>query len=221
VSKHVAFTFSQWLRLTIDLRNSHTIGLGTQEPHHGGYQLYTVVPEILVCPVPDDLPLQRAAVLPLAISTAAAGLYQKTHLGLPYPKLAPKKIGKTILVWGGSSSVGSAAIQLASSSGLIVAAVAPTQHHGYAKNLGAAYVFDYKKDNVVEDIIAALKMAGTEIAGAYDAIAHEETVKACAQVVSQLGGGKVVSTLPPPEEGLPDNVQAVGRGLFSELSALK
>jgi NADPH:quinone reductase-like Zn-dependent oxidoreductase len=201
------------------LRNSHTIGLGTQEPKHGGFQLYTVVPEILVCPIPDDLSFQRAVVLPLAISTAAAGLYQKTHLGLPYPTLAPKKIGKTILVWGGGSSVGSTVIQLASASGLTVAAVAANQHHDYAKSLGATYVFDYKKDSVVEDIIAALK--GTEIAGAYDAIAHEQTIKACAQVVSQLGGGKVVSSLPPPEEGLPDNVQAIGRGLFSELSDLE
>jgi hypothetical protein len=58
--------------------------LGTQEPKYGGYQLYTVVPEILVCSIPNDLSFQRAVVLPLAISTAAAGLYQKPHLGLPY-----------------------------------------------------------------------------------------------------------------------------------------
>jgi len=97
--------------------------------------------------------------------------------------------------------------------------VAANYHHDYAKSLGATYVFDYKKDSVVEDIIAALK--GTEIAGAYDAVAHEQTIRACAQVVSQLGGGKVVSTRPPPQEGLPDNVQAIGRGLFSELSDLE
>ena len=97
--------------------------------------------------------------------------------------------------------------------------MAANQHHDYAKSLGATYLFDYKKDSVVEDIIAALK--GTEIAGAYDAVAHEQTVTACAQVVSQLGGGKVVSTRPPPEEGLPDNVQAIGRGLFSERSDLE
>jgi NADPH:quinone reductase-like Zn-dependent oxidoreductase len=203
----------------IDFCNSHAIGLGTQEPKHGGFQLYTVIPETLVCSIPDELSLKRAVVLPLAISTAAAGLYQKTHLGLPYPTLARKKTGKSILVWGGSSSVGSAAIQLASASGLTVATVAPSKHHDYAKSLGATYVFDYKKDNVVEDIVAALK--GAELAGAYDAIAHERTIKACAQIVSQLGGGKVVSTLPPPEEGLPDNVQAIGRGLFPELSALE
>ena len=91
-------------------------------------------------------------------------------------------------------------------------AVASNQHHDYAKSIGATYVFDYKKDSVVEDIITALK--GTEFAGAYDAISHEQTVKACAQVVTQLGGGKVVSTLPPQEKGLPDSVQAIGRGLF-------
>jgi NADPH:quinone reductase-like Zn-dependent oxidoreductase len=75
------------------LRNSHTIGLGTQEPKDGGYQLYTVVPEILVCSIPDDLSFQRAVVLPLAISAAAAGLYLKTHFGLPHPTLAPTKTG--------------------------------------------------------------------------------------------------------------------------------
>jgi len=75
---------------------------------------------------------------------------------------------------------------------LTIAAVAANQHHDYAKSLGATYVFDDKKDSVVEDIIVALK--GTEIAGAYAAVAHEQTVTACAQVVSKFGGGKIVST---------------------------
>jgi hypothetical protein len=80
-------------------------------------------------------------------------------------------------------------------------------------------MYSNTRRTVSSRIIAALK--GTEIVGAYDAIGHEQTVKACAQVVSQLGGGKVVSTLPPPEEGLPDNVRAVGRGLLSKVICRK
>jgi NADPH:quinone reductase-like Zn-dependent oxidoreductase len=95
VSSDVAFTF--FPVASTDNRLAQQ-SLGTQEPKQGGYQLYTVVPEILVCSIPDDLSFQRAVVLSLAISAAAAGLYQKTHLGLPYPTLAPKKTGKTILV---------------------------------------------------------------------------------------------------------------------------
>lgn len=73
------------------------------------FQRYATCNEIFVSAVPDDIPLANAAVLPLATSTAATGLFK--ILGMPLPVLDPKPAGKTILIWGGSSSCGASAIQ--------------------------------------------------------------------------------------------------------------
>ena len=87
----------------------HCDSLLTQKPTNAGFQLYSTVRELLVTTIPDSLPLSNAAVLPLAIGTASTALFK--HLQLPFPSVDPRPIGKTILVWGGSSSVGSTAIQ--------------------------------------------------------------------------------------------------------------
>lgn len=81
----------------------------THKATNSGYQRFTTCREILVSAVPDSLPLANAAVLPLSISTAAAGLFK--ILKLPFPSVLPEPTEKTILIWGGSSSCGCSAIQ--------------------------------------------------------------------------------------------------------------
>jgi NADPH:quinone reductase-like Zn-dependent oxidoreductase len=192
----------------IKMLSRHALGRITGEPKYGAFQLYTVAYEITVAPIPDYLSYEQAVVLPLAISTAAAGLYQKGFLELPYPTINPKSTGKSILVWGGSSSVGSTTIQLAVGSGLEVVSTASKQNLDYLKLLGAKHVFDHSSATVVEDILAVLK--GSDFVGAYDAISLPETLKPTAEIVHQLGGGKIATVLAAPTEGLPSNVTAVG-----------
>jgi NADPH:quinone reductase-like Zn-dependent oxidoreductase len=87
----------------------HCDSLLSRKVTNAGYQLYSTCPEILVSVVPDSLPLAKVAVLPLSISTATAGLFNL--LKLPLPLLETKPTGKTVLIWGGSSSCGSSSIQ--------------------------------------------------------------------------------------------------------------
>lgn len=92
---------------------------------------------------------------------------------LPYPtlNLVLYPDSKTILIWGGSSSVGGTAIQLATASGLIVLTTASKSNLGYVKSLGARYAFDYRSGSVVDAIEAVLKGHGSRLfVGAYDAI---------------------------------------------------
>ncbi|EXK27705.1 hypothetical protein FOMG_15931 [Fusarium oxysporum f. sp. melonis 26406] len=81
----------------------YCIGLGVNDPAFGGFQLYPILFASLVCPIPDSLSFDEAAVAPLAVTTAAVNLYHRSHLGLPLPSLNPQPSGKAILVWGGSS----------------------------------------------------------------------------------------------------------------------
>lgn len=69
-----------------------------------------------------------------------------------------------VIVWGGATSVGSNAIQLAVAAGYGVVATASPRNFEYVKSLGAAYAFDYKSKEVVSDIVAVLR--GKELVGA-------------------------------------------------------
>ncbi|KAL1997656.1 hypothetical protein VTN02DRAFT_1177 [Thermoascus thermophilus] len=52
---------------------AYPLGLPRDDPAQGGFQRYTLVEELLTAPVPSAVSLERAVVLPLALSTAAAG----------------------------------------------------------------------------------------------------------------------------------------------------
>ncbi|KAH6679833.1 zinc-binding oxidoreductase-like protein CipB [Halenospora varia] len=178
----------------------HCDSLLTHKKTNAGYQRYTTCREILVSAVPDSIPLANAAVLPLSITTAASGLFKT--LKLPFPSLNPKPTGNTILIWGGSSSCGASAIQLAVAAGMTVATTAGTANHDLVKSLGATYAFDYKSPTVIADILKVLKQGDV----VFDCIGSPDAQKACAELASKLGGGKVPCLLwPLPTEY--DNVE--------------
>lgn len=202
---------------------AHCIGLGTKKPEHGGFQNFTVVPTLGACPIPDNMSYEDACVLPLAISTAALGLFHKDNLSLPAPSHKVEDSGNALLVWGGSSSVGSAAIQLAVAAGLTVIATASKRNLDFCSALGASEVFDYHSPGIIGDLTAAMQKYG--LAGAFDgkilnsmrsmmlnrllAIATRDTQLSVAQVLTQLGGGKMALVLPAIDE-LPATVDTSG-----------
>ena len=158
----------------------------------------------MVAKIPNDLPFDRAVVLPLGISTSITGLFE--HLKLALPSLEQQSIDKTVLIWGGSSSMGSTAIQLAVAAGYDVISTASQRNHAFVKSLGASEVFDHYSADVTQDIIE--KLSTSDFAGAYDCIGEEDTTKACASIVSHFGGGVLPTVLWPPN-GLPDSVKPV------------
>jgi NADPH:quinone reductase-like Zn-dependent oxidoreductase len=171
--------------------------VGTQKlrnnPAEGAFQNYTVLLEHMVSPIPETLRYEHAAVLPLGLSTAACGLFQKNHLALQYPSADAKPTGKTLLVWGGSTSVGSNAIQLAVAAGYAVIATASPKNFAYARALGANLVFDYHSQTVVADIIRAFE--GRTIAGAL--AVGVGSARPCLDIVHACKGDKFVSMATP------------------------
>jgi len=99
---------------------------------------------------------EDAAVLPLALSTAACGLFQKDHLALNPPSSTPKLTGQTLLIWGRSTRVGSNAIQLAVAAGYELISMPSPRNFDYVKGLGASQVFGYNSPTAVKDIVSAL-----------------------------------------------------------------
>jgi NADPH:quinone reductase-like Zn-dependent oxidoreductase len=156
----------------------------------GAFQEYTVLLAHLVAPIPSAMSYEDASVLPMCLSTAACGLFQKDHLALQYPTVATKPTGKTLIIWGGSTSVGSNAIQLAVAAGYEVITTASPRNFDYVKKLGASQVFDYKDKGVVTNVIKALR--GKTIAGALAIGAG--SANACFDIVHACKGDKFVST---------------------------
>ena len=155
----------------------------------GSFQTYTVLLERMASPIPADMSYESASVLPLGLSTAACGLFEKDQLALDYPSASATPNGKTLLVWGGSTSVGSNAIQLAVAAGYEVFTTASPRNFDYCKKLGASRVFDYKDARVVPDLIEAL--SGKTLAGALAVGAGSPEL--CVAVVRACKGTKFVS----------------------------
>jgi len=122
----------------------------------GGFQHHVVLLEHLVSSIPDSLSFEQASVLPLTLSTAAVGLFQKDQLGLPLPTLDTVDRHETVLVWGGSTSLGSNAIQLARSSGYRVVTTASPRNFDYVRSLGAEAAIDYRSADAVDELVAAI-----------------------------------------------------------------
>ena len=155
----------------------------------GGFQEYTLLQADLTSQIPAIISYEQASVIPLGAGTAAAGLFQKDQLGLHLPVMDPKPTGKTLIIWGGSTSVGSNAIQLAVSAGYEVFTTASPKNFEYVKKLGASQVFDYRSKTVNQDMIKALK--GKTIAGALSI--GSGAAEACMTILSKTNGGKFIA----------------------------
>jgi NADPH:quinone reductase-like Zn-dependent oxidoreductase len=199
---YVTLYFKLWFNNSFANFSSHCDGLATAKPSNNGFQLYSTTREIFVSAIPESLPLENAAVLPVSISTAATALF--VHLKLPLPSLNPTPTGQRILIWGGSSSVGCSLIQLAIAAGLEVVTTASTANHDLMRSLGASHVFDYHDSDVLEKLSGVLRAGDLVV----DAISTEKTQTICGEILGRLGGG----TLPvmQPQAGTsPENVKVV------------
>lgn len=107
----------------------------------GGYAEYAIASELCVLPVPGGMGLADAAALPEVHFTVWTNLMDTARL----------KPGETVLVHGGSSGIGTAAIQLLAARGHAVFATAGTEEKCAAcVRLGARRAINYRSEDFVE-----------------------------------------------------------------------
>jgi NADPH:quinone reductase-like Zn-dependent oxidoreductase len=185
----------------------HSWQFFTNEPGDGAFSHYCRIPAANAAILPDSVAYTEGVVLPLAIDTAAAGFYQEGYMGLEFPSLDSSKAsskGEVVVIYGGSSSVGCAAIQLAANAGYRVFATASAANFDLCRECGASEVFDYKSPSIAEDIAAALGQ--DRFIGLYNAIGIPESFEVVTPIMEKLGGGFVANTKPPGK--LPENTNA-------------
>jgi putative PIG3 family NAD(P)H quinone oxidoreductase len=107
----------------------------------GGYAEQVVVDAAHALPVPDSVDLIDAAGLPEVVATVWSNVFQ----------LAGLTAGETLLVHGGSSGIGTMAVQLGRAFGATVAVTARSAEKLEAcRELGAGILIDYTREDFVE-----------------------------------------------------------------------
>lgn len=166
-------------------------------PDYGAFQERVLVPASFVTPIPDTLDFNEASLLPLGVLTGWAGFFQA---GIPIDTKYTPADKQGVLIWGGSSSVGSNAIQIAKLLGFRVYVTASEKHHSYLKTLGTDKLFNYRDINVVENVIKAVKEDGVVIQVGYDAVGQ---LKECQQILQRTkaeGPARLASAVPLTED---------------------
>ena len=193
--------------------------------HSDGYDAeFVVLDERYLCPLPDGLDPVEAAAVPLAFLTAW-GMIERAELTKD----------ETVLVIGGASGVGSAAIQIARHLGAFVIATAGSEaKRALCTELGADAVVDHRDDAWPKEVKALTEGAGCEVV-----IEHvgPATWKGSMRSLARLGrlvtcggttGPEVAITLPHlfiknqsvlgstmgPASALPTILDRVARGIY-------
>ena len=120
----------------------------------GGYAEYCTVPEPQALPIPAGLDLARAAALPETFFTVWTNLFERGRLAQ----------GETFLVHGGSSGIGTTAVQLAKAFGARVFATAGNKMKCQAcEKLGAERAINYREEDFAAVIQEATGGRGVDV----------------------------------------------------------
>lgn len=120
----------------------------------GGYAELVNVPAAQVLPLPTGVSLVDAAALPEVACTVWSNLMTKVGI----------RAGQTVLIHGGSSGIGTMAIQVAKAAGATVVVTASRDPAlQLCRELGADVVINYAETDFVEALMAATDGRGADL----------------------------------------------------------
>lgn len=109
----------------------------------GGYAEYAVANAEHALPIPGDLSFEEAAAMPETFFTVWSNVFQRGNL----------KAGELFLVHGGTSGIGTTAIQLAKALGArVVASAGSDEKCAFCTSLGADLAINYRDVDFVEEV---------------------------------------------------------------------
>ncbi|KAJ3541894.1 hypothetical protein NM208_g4392 [Fusarium decemcellulare] len=140
----------------------------------GAHQDFLLAEPQLLFERPPSLnldPINAVTMLAGAL-TSIDGLFNTLGYGFPTAKLDgddPKDV--PILIWGGASVVGQAAIKLARAAGFSpILTTASPHNHDALRKLGATHCFNYMSSTVVDDIHTTMRELGKKLKTVFDSV---------------------------------------------------
>ncbi len=159
----------------------------------GGYAEYAVAAAPLCLPVPQGLNMVEAAALPETYFTVWTNVFERGRC----------KAGDDVLIHGGTSGIGTTAIQLASAWGARVFATAGSDDKARAcERLGATRGINYRSEDFVEVVRQATGGRGADVildmvGGSYlERNLQVAAVEGRLVIIAMLGGSKAELKLP-------------------------
>ncbi len=120
----------------------------------GGYAQYTTAAAAECLPIPDGMTWADAAALPEVLLTVWSNLFMRCGL----------KSGERLLIHGGSSGIGSAAIQLARCFDVdVLTTVGNEEKAAFCRELGAGTVINYREEDWVARVAEATGGKGVDV----------------------------------------------------------
>jgi len=188
------------LRVPVEVGDKVASSLrGGVDKERGGFAEYVKVYADLAWIIPEGTyTFEEAATIGIPLYTSVIALYGPNSLQLPQPGDAnPPVPGTWLFVYGGSSSVGHYAIQLAKLSGYKVITTASKHNHELLKRIGADLVFDYNDPEVVKKITES---TNNGIHLVYDTISEDYTYPLVLGAVAEGKPARIsVLHVPTPE----------------------
>ncbi len=156
----------------------------------GGYAEYVVTPAELVMPVPHSLSFVQAAAIAEAFLTAYQTLFWIGEL----------KADETVLIHAGASGVGSAAIQLAHSTGArVITTIGSEPKATFCQSLGANHTINYRNGPFSSEVSKMTNDQGVELILDFVGASYfKQNIKVLKPdgrlvLIGTLGGSKVES----------------------------
>lgn len=120
----------------------------------GGYAEYCTAPAPQCLPIPAGLTLQQAAALPETFFTVWSNVFDRARL----------QPGETLLVHGGTSGIGTTAIQLAKALGSrVFVTVGGAEKMQPCLDLGAERAIDYREEDFVQAVKELTRNRGVDV----------------------------------------------------------
>ena len=120
----------------------------------GGYAEYCPAPAVQCLPVPQGFDLPLAAAVPETFFTVWTNVFERGRL----------KAGETFLVHGGSSGIGTTAIQLAHHFGAkVITTVGSDDKAAACRKLGADLALNYRSQDFVAEVMRATGDKGADL----------------------------------------------------------
>jgi NADPH2:quinone reductase len=144
----------------------------------GGYAPYCIAEDVQTLPVPAGLSMVDAAGLPETIFTVWNNVFDRGQL----------KAGEWFLVHGGSSGIGTCAIQLAKGFGAhVIATAGSAEKVASCKSLGADVGIDYRAQDFVKEVKSATAGHGADVI--LDMVGGEYTER---NIVAAAEDGRII-----------------------------
>lgn len=147
----------------------------------GGYAGKIAIPASQLAHIPDGVSFEQAVAAGLTSSTAWGGLFDLGHL----------QAGERVLIWAGSSGVGTTAIQLAKHAGAWVATTASSNERAeQLRKLGADLVINHREQNVAKvlqdtgGVNLVIELVSSTLQTSIDACANDGRII----LIGNLGG---------------------------------